>query len=126
MNPRSQLPLELYKANLQLAVKINRLLKQCGERWLDVYPRVANGPDSPHPAYTPDSLPDVFLRLASREPGQFDTAMQAITAGQDAFRQGLEAAVRRWQSRTDAVLATLGATAVAGADAGSHRPAARS
>ena len=116
MSTQTQVPFELYKANLQFALRTNKLLKECGKRWLDTVDQAADesiaesqqeidklsaGDDWQSLASVPG---ETFLRLMQLGALDAQSAAQTAIANQTRFLTGLQDAFLIWQRETSKAL----------------------
>lgn len=119
MTIQSDLPFELYKANLQFALRTNKLLKECGQRWLDAcehavdesvsetqqeIDKLSLGDDWQSLAAIPG---DTVLRLLQQRVGDTQLAAQAAVTNQTKFLTGLQDAFLLWQRETSKAMGGL-------------------
>lgn len=108
MSTQPQIPFELYKANLQLALRINKLQKECGRRWLDTFDqavgesvfesqqeidKLAAGHDWPSLMPVPG---ETFLRLMQQGVGDARTVAEVAVTNRTRFLAGLQEAFLLW------------------------------
>lgn len=119
---QTDVPFELYKANLQLALRTNKLLKECGQRWLDTFDHAAG--DSV--AETQEEIDKVsmnddwkslaaipgetFLRVLQERVGDAQSIAQAALTNQTRFLSGLQDAFLIWQRDTTKAMGGLEAS----------------
>lgn len=120
MSTQPQIPLELYKANLLLALRIAKLQKERGRRWLDSFEqavgesvfesqqeidKVAAGHDwsslMPLPGET-------FLRLMQQGVGVARTVAEVAVTNQTRFLAGLQDGFLLWQREAGKALGGAG------------------
>lgn len=116
MTTQSDIPFALYKANLQLALRTNKLLKECGQRWLDTFEhaiddnvaetqqdidKLSLGEDWQSLAAIPG---DTLLRLLQQGVGDTQAVTQAAVTNQTKFLTGLQDAFLLWQRETSKAL----------------------
>lgn len=119
MNIDNDLSLHLYKANLELYLRLGRLLQENSRRWLELGTRVLgdsiseSGAEVEQLLKTQDwqalaSLPgDIFWRQLQRRMGDNQTMAQLALSAQTAFASGLQDALKSWQETS---AKTLGQT----------------
>jgi len=109
---QTDIPFELYKANLQFALRTNKLLKECGQRWLDTFDH-AMGESVAETQEEIDKLSlnddwqslaaipaETFLRLMQERVGDSQSIAQAAVTNQTRFITGLQDAFLMWQRET--------------------------
>lgn len=116
MSTTNQVPFELYKANLQFALRTNKLLKECGQRWLDTFDhavgesiaesqteidKLSAGDDWQSLAAVPG---ETLLRLMQERVGDAQSMAQAAVTNQTKFLTGLQDAFLIWQKETSRAL----------------------
>jgi hypothetical protein len=109
---QNDVPFELYKANLQFALRANKLLKECGQRWLDTFDhavgdsiaetqeeidKVTLNDDWQSLATIPG---ETILRLMQERVGDTQSIAQAALNNQTRFLTGLQDAFLIWQRET--------------------------
>ena len=109
---QTDVPFELYKANLQFALRTNKLLKECGQRWLGAFDHAAGdsiaetqeeidkvslNDDWQSLAAVPG---DAVLRVMQERAGDAQSAAQAALTNQTHFLTGLQDAFLIWQRDT--------------------------
>lgn len=119
MNEATHVPFELYKANLQFALRASKLLKECGQRWLDTYghafgesiaesqqeiDKLSAGDDWQALAAVPG---DTMLRLMQLGVGDAQSIAQAAVGNQTKFLSGLQDAFLIWQRETTRALGDI-------------------
>lgn len=112
MNNLSELPLSLYKANLELQVKIGKLIQESGREWLDFGYRLINDGIAESNAEVDEllktgdweklaALPaESFWRQVQQRFGDSQAAAQIAIGAQTAFASGLQDALKAWQKET--------------------------
>lgn len=112
MNRMSELPLSLYKANLELQVKIAKLIQESGREWLDFGYRLINDGIAESNAEVDEllktgdweklaALPaESFWRQVQQRFGDSQAAAQIAVGAQTAFASGLQDALKAWQKET--------------------------
>lgn len=112
MNRMSELPLSLYKANLELQVKIAKLIQESGREWLDFGYRLINDGIAESNAEVDEllkagdweklaALPaESFWRQVQQRFGDSQAAAQIAVSAQTAFASGLQDALKAWQKET--------------------------
>jgi hypothetical protein len=118
----SDLPLRLYKANLELQMRIGRLIQQSGSDWIDLGTQalgegVAEGEAEAsellrsHDWQGLAAMPvEAFWRQAQQRIGDSQALVQVAVNAQNAFASGLIEAVQDWQRETADALAGAGKT----------------
>ena len=109
---QTDIPFELYKANLQFALRTNKLLKECGQRWLDTFDH-AVGESISETQEEIDKLSmdddwqslasmpgETLLRLMQERVGDTQSLAQAAVTNQTRFASGLQDAFLIWQRET--------------------------
>ena len=125
MSDISKLPLNLYKANLGLQVKLGRLFQESGRQWIDYGYRLVNdgivesNAEAEALLTAEDwqklaTLPaESFWRQLQQRFGDSQAVAQIAVTAQTDFARGLQEAVREWQMETTRALGgTAGATSV--------------
>jgi hypothetical protein len=112
MSTQTDIPFELYKANLQFALRANKLLKECGQRWLDTFDhavgesitesqqeidKLSLGDDWQSLAAIPS---ETLIRLMQERVGDAQSVAQAAVTNQTKFLTGLQDAFLIWQRET--------------------------
>jgi hypothetical protein len=115
-NTSTDISFELCKANLQFSLRTNRLLKECGQRWLDAFnftvgesiaetqkdiDNVSLSDNWQSQAFIPG---ETILRLMQTRVGNAQSIVQAVVTNQTLFLTGLHDAFLTWQQ--DAAKAT--------------------
>lgn len=112
------LPLNLYKANLELQVRINKLLQESARQWLDMGNRLVGDGIAESNAEVESllqaqdwqklaSLPaETFWRQLQQRFGDSQAATQIAISAQTAFTTGLQQAVQTWQKETASAVGT--------------------
>lgn len=112
MSNKTELPLSLHKANLELQVKIGRLIQESGRQWLDFGNRLINDGIAESNAEVEEllrtqdweklaTLPaESFWRQMQQRFGDSQAVAQLAVGAQTAFATGLQEAVRTWQKET--------------------------
>ncbi|OOG63473.1 hypothetical protein B0E46_10845 [Rhodanobacter sp. B04] len=116
MSTPTQVPFELYKANAEFALRTNKLLKECGRRWLDTFDqevdesisesqqeidKLSVGEDWQSLAAIPG---ETFLRRMQQEVGDAQAIAQTAVTNQSKFLAGLQDALLIWQRETSKAL----------------------
>lgn len=116
---QTDVPYELYKANLQFALRANKLLKECGQRWLDTFDhavgdsiaetqeeidKVSLNDDWQSLAAIPG---ETFLRVMQEKVGDTQSIAQAALTNQTRFLTGLQDAFLIWQRDTTKAIGGL-------------------
>lgn len=126
-NP-TDLPMKLWKANLDLQLRIGRLIQDSGREWMELGTRAVGETVEEGDAEVREflrsgdwhalaSLPvDAFWRQAQQRYGDGQALAQVAVNAQNAFASGLIEALQDWQKDTSALLADAGKVADAGAD----------
>ena len=121
MAPASDLPLALWQANLDLQLRIARLLQDNGREWLDMGLRAVGEGAFEFDAETRAlwrsgdwqalaALPvETLWRQLEQRVGDGQALAQVALNAQDAFANGLASALRDWQSQVTRALADAGA-----------------
>jgi hypothetical protein len=109
MSTQSQIPFELYKANVQLALRTNKLLKECGRRWLDTLDQEVDESISESQQEIDKlslaSIPgETLLRRMQQEVGDTQEIAQTAVTNQTKFLTGLQDALLIWQHETSKAL----------------------
>ena len=124
MDKASNLPMALWKANLDLQTRLGRLLQDGGQQWLEQGTRAAGESAAEFQAQAsrllqagdwqaPAALPmETFWRQTAQRTGDGEAAAQSALQAQQAFVGGLAEALQEWQRDL------AKAWAVAGIDAG--------
>lgn len=120
MTASTDLPLRLYKANLELNLRVNQLLQQSAQQWLDLGARLVgdgvaeSDAEADQLARAGDwqslaSLPgEAFWRQLQQRFGDVQTASQIAISTQTLFARGLQEALRAWQKDTTLALGGSG------------------
>lgn len=118
---QTDVPFELYKANLQFALRANKLLKECGQRWLDTFDhavgdsitetqeeidKISMNDDWQSLATVPGQT---VLRLMQERIGDTQSIAQVALTNQTRFLSGLQDAFMIWQRDTAKAVGGLGA-----------------
>ena len=121
MAPASDLPLALWQANLDLQLRIARLLQDNGREWLDMGLRAVGEGAFEFDAETRAlwrggdwqalaALPvETLWRQLEQRVGDGQALAQVALNAQDAFANGLASALRDWQAQVTRALAEAGA-----------------
>lgn len=121
MAPASDLPLALWRANLDLQLRIARLLQDNGREWLDMGLRAVGEGAFEFDAETRAlwrggdwqalaALPvETLWRQLEQRVGDGQALAQVALNAQDTFASGLASALRDWQSQVTRALADAGA-----------------
>ncbi|WP_211369399.1 phasin family protein [Pseudoxanthomonas kalamensis] len=116
MNSKTELPLSLYKANLELQVKIGRLIQESGQQWLDYGNRLIGDSIAESNAEMDEllqaqdwqqlaSLPAESLwRQLQQRVGDSQAVAQIAVNAQNAFASGLQQILQDWQYETTHLL----------------------
>ncbi len=127
MNTKTELPLELYKANLELQARVNKLIQETGEQWLDLGHRLIGDGIAESNAEIEEvlkaddwqslaTLPaESFWRQVQQRFGDAQAVTQIAVVAQNTFASGLQDAIRTWQQETAQTLG--GITGLPGTDA---------
>jgi hypothetical protein len=114
-----ELTLSLYKANLELQLKLARLVQENSRQWLDFSYRLVNDGIAESNAgveqllKTEDwqklsTLPaESFWRQLQQRFGDTQAAAQIAVSAQTTFASGLQDAVRNWQKETTTTLSSI-------------------
>lgn len=117
------LPLDLFKANLELHLRITRLAQENSQRWLEVASRAGNDGVAESSAEIENllkaenwqalaALPtQAFWRQFQQRVGDTQTLVQAAVSNQTAFTQGLQQAVQEWQKAVNTAAGSADAIA---------------
>lgn len=109
MSNKTDLPLNLYKANLELQARVTRLAQQNGQQWLEFGHRLLGDGIADSDATVAEllkadnwqnlaTLPaDAFWRQLQQRFGDTQAVAQIAISAQTAFAQGLQQAVQAWQ-----------------------------
>lgn len=128
MSDISRLPLNLYKANLGLQVKLAKLFQESGRQWIDYGQRLVNdgiaesNAEAEEMLATDDwqklaTLPaESFWRQLQQRFGDSQAAAQIAITAQTGFAHGLQEAVQAWQQQTAGVLGEVAPAALSGGD----------
>ena len=112
MSNTTQLPLNLYKANLELQTRIAKLIQEGGRQWLELGQRAIEDGIAECDAEVEEvlkagdwqalaTLPaESFWRQVQQRFGDSQAAVQIAVGAQTAFASGLQDAVRTWQKET--------------------------
>ena len=112
MSDISKLPLNLYKANLGLQVKLGRLFQESGRQWIDYGYRLVNdgivesNAEAEALLTAEDwqklaTLPaESFWRQLQQRFGDSQAVAQIAVTAQTDFANGLQEAVKAWQKET--------------------------
>ncbi|MFT3761332.1 MAG: phasin family protein [Pseudoxanthomonas sp.] len=112
MSNANELPLNLYKANLELQARLGKLLQESSRQWIDYGYRLVNDGIAESNAeidellQTEDwqklaTLPaESFWRQLQQRFGDSQAVMQIAAAAQTDFARGLQEAVQAWQKET--------------------------
>ncbi|MEL1263798.1 phasin family protein [Pseudoxanthomonas putridarboris] len=129
MSGKTELPLSLFKANIELQTRINRLAQQGGQQWLDLSNRLLGDGIAESNAeieellktedwQTLATLPaESFWRQLQQRFGDSQAAVQIAVSAQTAFANGLQEALRAWQKETAEALGSGGIPGAPFADA---------
>ncbi|MFT4256237.1 MAG: phasin family protein [Pseudoxanthomonas sp.] len=114
MSNANQLPLSLYKANLELQTRLGKLLQESSRQWIDYGYRLANGGIAESNAEIEEllrtqdwqklaTLPaESFWRQLQQRFGDSQALAQIAAAAQAEFAHGVQEAVQAWQKETAA------------------------
>ena len=128
MSNANTLPLDLYKANLELQVRIGKLFQEGGKQWLDYGYRLASDVIAESDAEIAQllqsedwqklaTLPaEAFWRQLQQRLGDSQAAAQIAITAQTGFAHGLQEAVQAWQQQTAGVLGEVAPAALSGGD----------
>lgn len=123
MGNTNELPLNLYKANLELQIRIGKLLQESGKQWIDLAYRLSNDGISESNAEVDEllqaedwqklaALPaESFWRQLQQRFGDSQAMAQIAVTAQTGFVRGLQEAVQTWQKETAGVLGSFPTTA---------------
>lgn len=118
-NP-TDLPMQLWKANLDLQQRIGRLIQDSGRDWMELGTRAVGETVEEGDAEVREflrsgdwhalaSLPvDAFWRQAQQRFGDGQVLAQVAVNAQNAFANGLIEALQDWQKETSGLLADAG------------------
>lgn len=116
---QADIPFELYKANLQFALRTNKLLKECGQRWLNAFDhavdesiaetqeeidKISMNDDWQSLAAVPG---ETILRLMQERVGDAQSIAQAAVTNQARFLTGLQDAFLIWQRESAKAMGSL-------------------
>ncbi|MFT3755307.1 MAG: phasin family protein [Pseudoxanthomonas sp.] len=125
MKDASQLPLSLYKANLELQTRLGKLLQESSRQWIDYSYRLANDGIAESNAEIEEllqtndwqklaTLPaESFWRQVQQRFGDSQALAQIAAAAQTEFTHGVQEAMQAWQKETAEAFGDL---PLAGAD----------
>ncbi|CAM5280791.1 Phasin domain-containing protein OS=Afipia felis OX=1035 GN=BN961_03062 PE=4 SV=1 [Afipia felis] len=119
----SELPIHLYKANVELQLQITRLWQESSHHWLETMQQLSTGgmlettsriqglqQAADWQAFA--TLPsEVFWRLCQGRVGDAQTVGQAAAKSQVVFADGLRQALATWQASVSEALGASGDTA---------------
>ncbi|MQU09546.1 phasin family protein [Pseudomonas helleri] len=109
MSTENTIPLNLFKANLELQLRINRLLQENSQRWLDIASRAGTESVAESNAELENllkannwqalaTLPgESFWRQLQQRIGDAQASAQVAISAQTAFTTGLQQAIQGWQ-----------------------------
>lgn len=112
MKKMSELPLNLYKSNLELQLKIGRLIQENGREWFDFGHRLIDDGIAESNAEVDEllktgdweklaALPaESFWRQVQQRFGDSQAVAQIAISAQTAFASGLQDALEAWQKET--------------------------
>lgn len=124
MKDMTNLPLGLFKANLELQARINRLVQESGQQWLEFENRLLGDGIAESNAEIREllkaedwsalaTLPaESFWRQIQQRFGDSQAAVQIAVTTQTAFVNGLQDSLQAWQKETTQALGAGGTTAV--------------
>lgn len=116
MKKMSELPLNLYKSNLELQLKIGKLIQESGREWFDFGHRLIDDGIAESKAEVDEllktgdwekltALPaESFWRQVQQRFGDSQAAAQIAIGAQAAFASGLQEALEAWQKETTQAL----------------------
>lgn len=116
------IPLSSYKANVELQLRLSRLLQESGHRWLDSVQQSSSESIAETTAQIEGllrsenwqalaTLPaETFWRLFQSRMSDAQTLNQIAVQNQAAFTTGLQQALESWQSAATQTLSTSGST----------------
>ncbi|MFA5521948.1 MAG: hypothetical protein WCY98_07875 [Castellaniella sp.] len=119
MTDISKLPLDLYKANLELQLSLGKLLQEHGAQWLQRGQQLADESAAGMHAELGELLAaedwqalatesaSSFWRHMQRHIGDNQVLAQMLVEAQTQLAQGLQDAMRAWQQQTAQALAGL-------------------
>ena len=121
----TDLPMSLYKANLEVQTRVSQLLQESAQQWLEMSARLfeegvadaragAEQLTRPQDWQSLATVPgEAFWRQWQQRLGDAQATTQVAVATQTAYARGLQEAVREWQMETTRALGgTAGATSV--------------
>jgi post-segregation antitoxin (ccd killing protein) len=120
MNVNADLPLNLHKANLELQLRLGRLLQENQRKWLELSSRAISEGIAESSAEleqvlkTQDwqalaALPgEAFWRQLQQRMGDSQALTQMAISAQTAFAAGLQEALQAWQKETAQALSGAG------------------
>ena len=123
---KMNLPLDLYKANLELQARLGKLFQEGGKQWLDYGYRLVNDGIAETDAEIEQvlrsedwqklaTLPaESFWRQLQQRFGDSQAATQMAVTAQAGFVRGLQEAVQAWQKQTTEALGTVASTTAFG------------
>jgi len=121
MTTQNDIPFDLYKANLQFTLRTNKLLKECGQRWLDTFDHamgesIAGSQEEIDKLSLDDNwqsfaaVPgETLVRLMQERVGDAQAVAQAAVTNQTRFLTGLQDAFLIWQRDTAKAMGGVGA-----------------
>lgn len=120
MATSQNLPFELYRTNLELQQRINKLLQDSGQQWLDAGTRlVGDGMTDSRKEVEQllakqdwqalAALPvNTFWRQLQQRQGDAQTVAKLAVDAQTAFSEGLQQAIHAWQTDVASIVADAG------------------
>jgi hypothetical protein len=120
MTTQSDLPLNLYKANTELQLRISRLVMENWKKWLEFSTRAVDDGIAESQAKVEQLLKaqdwqalatmpaETFWRLLQQRMGDSTVNNQIAAKVQAHFAQGLQEAVMAWQQDTARALGSVG------------------
>ena len=122
------IPLNLFKANLELQLRLQRLVQENGQQWLENATRAGKDGIAESGAEIESllkaqnwqelaTLPaEAFWRQLQQRFGDSQAAAQIAITAQTGFAHGLQEAVQAWQQQTAGVLGEVAPAALSGGD----------
>lgn len=127
MTNQSDLPLNLYKANTELQLRVVKLVMENWKKWLELSSRAVDDGIAESQARVEQllkaqdwtslaSMPaETFWRLLQQRMGDGDINNQIAANVQAHFAQGLQEAIQIWQQDTARALGSIGGVSAANA-----------
>lgn len=125
MATSQNLPFELYRTNLELQQRINKLLQDSGQQWLDAGSRMVGDGMSDSRKEVEQllarqdwqglaALPvNTFWRQFQQRQGDAETVARLAVEAQTTFSEGLQQALQAWQQDVAGIVADAGKQASA-------------